>query len=45
VTLGLAAGADLFDAARLANYGAGVVVRKWGNAVLKPGELQTALGG
>jgi len=43
VTLGLAAGADLFDAARLANYGAGVVVRKWGNAILKPGELQEAL--
>jgi len=43
VTLGLAAGADLFDAARLANYGAGVVVRKWGNAVLKPDELRAAL--
>jgi rfaE bifunctional protein kinase chain/domain len=43
VTLGLAAGADLFDAARLANYGAGVVVRKWGNAVLKPEELRAAL--
>jgi len=45
VTLGLAAGADLFDAARLANYGAGVVVRKWGNAVLKPDELRAALRG
>ncbi len=43
VTLGLAAGADLFDAARLANYGAGVVVRKWGNAVLKPDELRMSL--
>jgi rfaE bifunctional protein kinase chain/domain len=43
VTLGLAAGADLFDAASLANYGAGVVVRKWGNAVLKPDELGAAL--
>jgi D-glycero-beta-D-manno-heptose-7-phosphate kinase len=43
VTLGLAAGADLFDAARLANFGAGVVVRKWGNAVLKPDELLVAL--
>jgi rfaE bifunctional protein kinase chain/domain len=43
VTLGVAAGVDLFDAARLANYGAGVVVRKWGNAVLKPEELRAAL--
>jgi rfaE bifunctional protein kinase chain/domain len=43
VTLGLAAGADLFDAARLANYGAGMVVRKWGNAILKPDELLAAL--
>jgi rfaE bifunctional protein kinase chain/domain len=43
VTLGVAAGADLFDAARLANYGAGVVVRKWGNAVLRPDELRAAL--
>ncbi len=43
ITLGVAAGADLFDAARLANYGAGVVVRKWGNAVLKPEELLAAL--
>ena len=51
VTLGAAAGADpslhsgqaLFDAARLANYGAGVVVRKWGNAVLRLGELRAAL--
>lgn len=43
VTLGVAAGAGLFDAARLANYGAGVVVRKWGNAVLKPEELLEAI--
>jgi rfaE bifunctional protein kinase chain/domain len=43
VTLAVAAGADLFDAARLANYGAGVVVRKWGNAVLKPDELLEAI--
>ena len=43
VTLGLCAGTDLFDAARLANYGAGVVVRKWGNAVLQPDELRAAL--
>jgi D-glycero-beta-D-manno-heptose-7-phosphate kinase len=43
VTLGLAAGADLFDAARLANYGGGVVVRKWGNAVLRLDELRAAV--
>lgn len=43
VTLAVAAGADLFDAARLANYGAGVVVRKWGNAVLRADELKAAL--
>ena len=43
VTLAVAAGADVFDAARLANYGAGVVVRKWGNAVLKPEELLEAI--
>ena len=45
LTLGVAAGADLFDAARLANYGAGIVVRKWGNAVLRPAELRAALRG
>ncbi len=44
-TLAVASGADLFDAARLANYAAGVVVRKWGNAVLKPDELRAALIG
>ena len=43
ITLGAAARADLFDAARLANYGAGVVVRKWGNAVLRLDELRAAL--
>lgn len=43
VTLGLCAGTNLFDAARLANYGAGIVVRKWGNAVLQPDELRAAL--
>lgn len=45
VTMAVAAGANLFDAARLANYGAGVVVRKWGNAVLTPEELRSALRG
>jgi len=43
LTLAMAAGADIFDAARLANYGAGIVVRKWGNAVLHPDELRAAL--
>jgi D-glycero-beta-D-manno-heptose-7-phosphate kinase len=43
VTLAMATGADIFDAARLANYGAGIVVRKWGNAVLQPDELRAAL--
>lgn len=43
ITLAVAAGADLFDAARLANYGAGVVVRKWGNAVLRTEELAEAI--
>ena len=43
MTLAVAAGADLFDAARLANYGAGVVVRKWGNAVLRLEELREAI--
>lgn len=43
VTLAMAAGIDLFEAARLANYGAGVVVRKWGNAVLTPDDLRAAL--
>ncbi|HUP27453.1 MAG TPA: bifunctional ADP-heptose synthase [Chloroflexia bacterium] len=43
LTLAIAAGAGILDAARLANYGAGVVVRKWGNAVLQPDELLAAL--
>ena len=43
ITLAVATGADLFDAARLANYGAGVVVRKWGNAVLRLEELREAI--
>jgi rfaE bifunctional protein kinase chain/domain len=43
ITLAVATGADLFDAARLANYGAGVVVRKWGNAVLRLDELREAI--
>jgi rfaE bifunctional protein kinase chain/domain len=42
-TLAVASGTDLFDAARLANYGAGVVVRKWGNAVVSLDELHAAI--
>jgi rfaE bifunctional protein kinase chain/domain len=42
-TMAVASGTDLFDAARLANYGAGVVVRKWGNAVVLPDELDAAV--
>ena len=42
-TLAVASGTDLFDAARLANYGAGVVVRKWGNAVVSLDELSDAV--
>ena len=43
LTLALAAGTDLLTATRLANVAAGVVVRKWGNALLTPAELQAAL--
>ncbi len=39
-TLALAAGADAVTAARLANVAAGLVVRKWGNAVVTVAELQ-----
>jgi rfaE bifunctional protein kinase chain/domain len=38
-TLALCAGADPVTAARLANSAAGLVVRKWGNAVVSPAEL------
>ena len=43
LTLGLAAGLDAYAAARLANAAAGVVVRKWGNAIVTPDELRTAV--
>jgi rfaE bifunctional protein kinase chain/domain len=43
--LSLAAGASCQDAARLANYAAGVVVRKLGTATLSRAELQQAIGG
>jgi len=42
-TLALAAGLDLLSAARLANYAAGLVVRKLGNATATPEELAWAI--
>lgn len=41
-TLALCAGADPVTAARMANSAAGLVVRKWGNAVVSPAELRAA---
>ncbi|MGQ9778664.1 MAG: bifunctional heptose 7-phosphate kinase/heptose 1-phosphate adenyltransferase [Bacillota bacterium] len=43
VTLGLAAGIDLLSAARLANFAAGVAVRKMGTATVSLEELKTAI--
>jgi rfaE bifunctional protein kinase chain/domain len=43
LTLALAAGVDLLAAARLANYAAGLVVRKLGNATASPEELAWAI--
>jgi len=43
VTLALAAGVRLSDAARLSNYAAGLVVRKLGNATPSPEELAWAI--
>ncbi len=43
-TLALAADLDLLSAARLANYAAGLVVRKLGNATATPEELAWAIG-
>ena len=45
VSLGLAGGLDLLSAAKLANYAAGVVVRKIGTATVSPEELREALAG
>jgi rfaE bifunctional protein kinase chain/domain len=42
-TLGLAAGLGAVDAARLANAAAALVVRRFGNAVVTPGELAAAV--
>lgn len=43
MTLALAAGLDVEQAARLANVAAGLVVRRMGNAVVRPDELIAAL--
>ena len=43
LTLALAAGVDLLAAAHLANYAAGLVVRKLGNATPSPEELAWAI--
>lgn len=43
VTLALAGGADLVQAARLANYAAGIVVGKLGVAIVTPQELSWRL--
>lgn len=43
LALGLAAGAPLADAARLANHAAGVVVGKFGPATISPDELRLAV--
>jgi rfaE bifunctional protein kinase chain/domain len=42
-TLALLAGANAFDAARMANHAAGLVVRKLGNAVVTADELVQAI--
>jgi D-beta-D-heptose 7-phosphate kinase/D-beta-D-heptose 1-phosphate adenosyltransferase len=44
LALALAAGLTLGTAAHLANAAAGLVVRKLGNAVVRPDELAEALG-
>jgi rfaE bifunctional protein kinase chain/domain len=43
LTLALAAGATVLEAAQLANYAAGLVVRKLGNATPSPEELAWAI--
>jgi rfaE bifunctional protein kinase chain/domain len=43
LTLALLAGADPVDAARLANYAAGLVVMKYGTATVTPAELKAAI--
>jgi rfaE bifunctional protein kinase chain/domain len=43
MTLAIAAGASFYEAARLANYAAGLVVMKRGTATVSPHELQAAI--
>jgi rfaE bifunctional protein kinase chain/domain len=43
LTLALAAGADVVEAARLANYAGGLVVMKRGTATVSPAELRAAI--
>ncbi len=43
LTLALAAGASLLESAYLANFAAGLVVRRLGNATVSPGELSRAV--
>ncbi len=43
ITLALAAGASLYEAARLANYGGGLVVMKRGTATVSSDELRQAV--
>ena len=45
MTLAIAAGGSFYDAARLANYAAGLVVMKRGTATVSPDELRTAILG
>jgi len=44
MALGLAAGADLVDASRLANVAAGIAVGEVGTAAVPPADLRAALG-
>lgn len=44
MTLAVAGGASYYDAARLANFAAGVVVKKPGTATTNPAELTQAIG-
>lgn len=43
LTLALTAGAALAEAGELANYGAGVVIRRWGNIPLSLDDLRAAI--
>ena len=43
MTLAIAAGASFYEAARLANYAAGLVVMKRGTATVSPDELRAAI--